>query len=251
VLVHKAYRFRIYPNDEQKVLIAKTMGCSRFVFNHFLSAWNSAYEETGKGLTYNSCAAQMTVLKKEKAYEWLSEVDSIALQSSLKSLDDAFKRFFKKQNDRPRFKSKKNKVQSYTTKFTNGNIGIVESKLKLPKLGLVKFAKSRDVEGRILSATIRLNPSGKYFVSILVETEVQALQRTGSVCGIDVGIKHLAKVSDHTERENPKFFRKYEAKLAKAQRVLSRRVKHSKNWEKQRVKAVSYTHLTLPTNREV
>jgi putative transposase len=236
VLVHKAYRFRIYPNDEQKVLIAKTMGCSRFVFNHFLSAWKNAYEETGKGLTYNTCAAQMTSLKKEKAYEWLSEVDSIALQSSLKCLDDAFKRFFKRQNDHPRFKSKKNKVQSYTTKFTNGNIGIVGNKLKLPKLGLVKFAKSRDVEGRILGATIRLNPSGKYFVSILAETEVQALQKTGSVCGIDVGIKHLAKVSDHTERENPKFFRKYEAKLAKAQRVLSRRVKHSKNWEKQRVK---------------
>ena len=236
MLVHKAYRFRIYPNDEQKVLITKTIGCSRFVFNHFLSAWNNAWEETGKGLTYNTCAAKMTSLKREKAYEWLSEVDSIALQSSLKGLDDAFKRFFKKQNNRPRFKSKKNKVQAYTTKFTNGNIGIVGNKIKLPKLGLVKFAKSREVEGRILSATVRRNPSGKYFVSILAETEIQELDKTGSVCGIDVGIKMLAKVSDHTERENPKFFRKYEAKLAKAQRILSRRVKHSKNWEKQRVK---------------
>jgi putative transposase len=236
MLVYKAYRFRIYPNEEQKVLIAKTMGCSRFVFNHFLSAWNNSYEETGKGLTYNTCAARMTLLKKEKAYEWLSEVDSTALQSSLKCLDDAFKRFFKKQNERPRFKSKKNKVQSYTTKFTNGNIGIIGNKLKLPKLGLVKFAKSREVEGRILSATIRRNPSGKYFVSVLAETQVQELEKTGSTCGIDMGIKHFAKVSDHTERENPKFFRQYEAKLAKAQRVLSRRVKFSKNWEKQRVK---------------
>jgi len=236
MLVHKAYRFRIYPNDEQKVLITKTIGCSRFVFNHFLSTWNNAYEETGKGLTYNICAVQMTSLKREKAYEWLSEVDSIALQSSLKCLDDAFKRFFNKQNNRPRFKSKKNIVQSYTTKFTNGNIRIAGNKIKLPKLGLVKFAKSREVEGRILSATVRRNPSGKYFVSILAETEIQELDKTGSVCGIDVGIKMLAKVSDHTERENPKFFRKYEAKLAKAQRILSRRVKHSKNWEKQRVK---------------
>ena len=236
MLVHKAYRFRIYPNDEQKIMITKTIGCSRFVFNHFLSAWNNACEETGKGLTYNTCAAQMTLLKREKAYEWLSEVDSIALQSSLKCLDDAFKRFFKKQNNRPRFKSKKNKVQSYTTKFTNGNISINGNKIKLPKLGLVKFAKSREVEGRILSATVRRNPSEKYFVSILAETEVQEFKKTGSACGIDVGIKHLAKVSDHTERENPKLFRKYEAKLAKTQRVLSRRVKHSKNWEKQRVK---------------
>jgi len=236
MLVHKAYKFRIYPNEEQKVLIIKTIGCSRFVFNHFLSAWNNAWEETGKGLTYNTCAAHMTILKREKAYEWLREVDSIALQSSLKCLDDAFKRFFNKQNNRPRFKSKKNKVQSYTTKFTNGNIGIVGNKIKLPKLGLVKFAKSREVEGRILNATVRRNPSGKYFVSILAETEVLEFQKTGSVCGIDVGIKHFAKVSDHTERENPKCFRKYEAKLAKEQRVLSRRVKHSKNWEKQRVK---------------
>ena len=236
MLVHKAYRFRIYPNEAQKVLIVKTIGCSRFVFSHFLSAWNKAYEETGWGLTYNICAAQMTLLKREKAYEWLREVDSIALQSSLKCLEDAFKRFFRIQNDRPRFKSKKNKVQSYTTKFTNGNIGIIGNKIKLPKLGLIKFAKSREVDGRILSATIRCHPTGKYFVSILAEVEIHEFQKTGSVCGIDVGIKHFAKVSDHTERENPKYFRKYEAELAKAQRVLSRRVKHSKNWEKQRVK---------------
>ena len=209
MLVHKAFRFRIYPNEAQKVLIVKTIGCSRFVFNHFLSAWNKAYEETGRGLNYNTCAAQMTLLKREKAHEWLREVDSIALQSSLKCLEYAFKRFFRKQNDRPRFKSKKNKVQSYTTKFTNGNIGIVGNKIKLPKLGLVKFAKSRDVEGRILSAIIRRHPTGKYFISILTEVEIHEFQKTGSVCGIDVGIKHYAKVSDHTERENPKYFRKY------------------------------------------
>ena len=249
MLVHKAYQFRLDPNVQQKVLITKTIGCSRFVFNHFLSAWNKTYEATGKGLTYNTCAAQLTLLKREKDYAWLREVDSIALQSSLKCLDDAYKRFFKKQNHHPRFKSKKNKVQSYTTKFTNGNIGIVGNKIKLPKLGLVKFAKSREVEGRILSATLRRNPSGKYFVSILTETEVQALEKTGSACGIDLGIKHFAKVSDHTERENPRNFRKYEAKLAKAQRVLSRRVKHSKNWEKQRVK-VAKIHESIESARK-
>lgn len=234
MIVNKAYKFRIYPNKEQEILINKTFGCSRFVFNHFLAKWDNAYKETGKGLTYNSCSAQLTQLKKELT--WLKEVDSIAIQSSLKNLADAYSRFFKKQNDKPRFKSKKNKVQSYTTKYTNGNIAVFDKHIKLPKLGLVRFAKSREVEGRILSATVRRNPSEKYFVSILVETDVQALPQTGSAVGIDVGLKDFAILSNGTTYENPKWFRKVEKKLAKAQRVLSRRKQGSSNWYKQRIK---------------
>ncbi|WP_336974577.1 IS200/IS605 family element RNA-guided endonuclease TnpB [Bacillus thuringiensis] len=236
MLVNKAYKFRIYPNKEQEILIAKTIGCSRFVFNHFLALWNDTYKETGKGLTYPSCSAELTQLKKKQNTIWLKEVDSIALQSTLKNLADAFSRFFKKQNDIPRFKSKKNKVQSYTTKQTNGNIAIVGNKMKLPKLGLVRFAKSREVDGRILNATIRRNPSGKYFVSILVETKVQEMPKTESTCGIDVGLKDFAILSDGTPYKNPRFFRILEEKLAKAQRILSRRTKVSSNWNKQRVK---------------
>ncbi|MBB2482990.1 IS200/IS605 family element transposase accessory protein TnpB [Bacillus sp. APMAM] len=234
MLVNKAYKFRIYPTKEQEVLIAKTIGCSRFVFNRFLAQWNHTYKETGKGLTYNSCSAELTQLKKELV--WLKEVDSIALQSSLKNLADAFNRFFKKQNNPPRFKSKKNKVQSYITKETNGNIAIVGNKIKLPKLGLVRFAKSREVEGRILNATIRRNPSGKYFVSILIETEVQELPKTGSYVGADVGLKDFAILSTGEVFGNPKWFRKLEEKLANAQRILSKRKKGSSNWNKQRVK---------------
>lgn len=166
MLQHKAYKFRIYPNKEQEILIAKTIGCSRFVFNHFLAQWNDNYKETGKGLTYNSCSSQLTQLKKKLL--WLKEVDSIAIQSSLKNLADSYSRFFKKQNKAPRFKSKNNKVQSYTTKHTNGNIAIAGNKVKLPKLGLVKFAKSREVEGRILNATIRRNPSGNILFRFLL-----------------------------------------------------------------------------------
>ncbi|SFA52632.1 putative transposase [Anoxybacillus pushchinoensis] len=234
MLVNKAYKFRIYPNKEQEILIAKTFGCSRFVFNYFLAKWEDAYKKTGKGLTYDACSSQLTQLKKE--FTWLKEVDSIALQSSLKRLDDAYDRFFKKQNDKPRFKSKKNPVQSYTTKHTNGNIAVLDQHIKLPKLGLVRFAKSREVEGRILSATIRRNPSGKYFVSILVETEVQELPKTNSAVGIDVGLKEFAILSDGTKYENPKWFRKLEEQLAKAQRILSRRKKGGSNWNKQRIK---------------
>ncbi|MEN1939368.1 IS200/IS605 family element RNA-guided endonuclease TnpB [Paenibacillus sp. 102] len=236
MLVNKAYKFRIYPNKEQQILIAKTIGCSRFVFNHFLALWNDTYKETGKGLTYSSCSAELTQLKKQQDTIWLKEVDSIALQSTLKNLADAFSRFFKRQNDIPRFKSKKNKIQSYTTKETNGNIAIVGNKIKLPKLGLVRFAKSREVEGRILNTTIRRNPSGKYFVSILVETDVQEMPKTEFTCGIDVGLKDFAILSDGTAYKNPKFFRILEEKLAKAQRILSRRTKGSSNWIKQRMK---------------
>ncbi len=234
MIANKAYKFRIYPNKEQEILIAKTIGCSRFVFNHFLAQWNDTYKETGKGLTYNSCSKQLTQLKKELT--WLKEVDSIAIQSSLKNLADSYNRFFKKQNKAPRFKSKKNRVQSYTTKHTNGNIAIFDNKLKLPKLGLVKFAKSRDVEGRILNTTVRRNPSGKYFVSILTETEVQELPKTDSSIGIDVGLKDFAILSDGTVYKNHKYFRTLEKKLAKAQRILSRRKKGSSNWHKQRIK---------------
>ena len=234
MLVNKAYKFRLYPNQEQVTLINKTIGCSRFVFNHFLSKWNDTYKGTGKGLAYGTCSAELPKLKKE--FVWLKEVDSIAIQSSVRNLADAFDRFFKKQNDAPRFKSKKNQVQSYTTKHTNGNITIVGSKIRLPKLGFVRFAKSREVEGRILNATVRRNPSGKYFVSILVETEVQPLEKTGSFVGVDVGLKDFAILSTGEVFPNPKWFRKLEEKLASAQRILSKRVNGSSNWNKQRIK---------------
>ena len=244
MLVNKAYKFRLYPNQTQQELINKTFGCSRFVFNYFLEMWNETYKETGKGLTYNLCSKQLPALKQE--YEWLREVDSIAVQSSVKNLSDAFSRFFKKQTSAPRFKSKRNPTQSYTTKHTNGNIALFGSEIKLPKLGLIKFAKSREVDGRIINATIRRNPSGKYFVSILAETEVPSLPKTKQTTGIDVGISTFATLSDGTTYENPRFLRTLENKLAKEQRKLSRRYQQAKqdkkplheakNYQKQRTK---------------
>ncbi len=244
MLVNKAYKFRLYPNKAQRSLIAKTIGCSRFIFNHFLAKWNNTYKQTGKGLSYNSCSAELPVLKYE--FEWLKEVDSIAVQTSVKHLGEAFSRFFKGQNNLPRFKSKGNPVQSYTTKQTNGNIRIIGDKIRLPKLGNVRFAKSAEVNGRILNATVRRTASGKYYVSVLVETDVHELPKTNSVVGIDVGLKDFAILSDQTIYNNPKYFRTLEEKLAKAQRILSRRkeqairqkkvLSEAKNYQKQRVK---------------
>lgn len=246
MIVNKAYKFRIYPTNEQQVLILKTIGCSRFVFNHFLAEWDKVYKDTGEGLSYSICSACLPSMKKEEATVWLKEVDSIALQSSLRNLSDAYDRFFKKQNYAPRFKSKRNPVQSYTTRQTNGNIAVVGNRLKLPKLGLVKFAKSKEVAGRILSATIQRPPLGKYYISLLAETEALPLPKTGSACGVDVGLKDFAVVSDETVYGNPRVFRKMERKLAMEQKILSRRavqakrdgrkLSESKNYQKQRVK---------------
>ncbi|WP_027409059.1 IS200/IS605 family element RNA-guided endonuclease TnpB [Anoxybacteroides tepidamans] len=244
--IHKSYKFRLYPNLKQEELIKKTFGCCRFVYNYFLEKWDRTYKETGKGWSYHTCSSQLTQLKKE--FVWLKEVDSTALQSSLKHLADAYSRFFKKQNDPPRFKSKKNKVQSYTTKQTNGNIAIEGNYIKLPKLGFVRFAKSREVEGRILSATVRRNPSGTYFVSLLVETDVHPLPKTGSAVGIDLGLKELAILSTGERFENPKWLRNMEQKLIRAQRTLSRRVKGSSNWYKQRIK-VARIHEKITNTR--
>src|SRR6476619_5921371 len=156
MLVNKAYRFRIYPNKRQIERINKTIGCSRFVFNFFLSkqkdkdAYWSITEEmvqngqlsenNWKGEYLNKKETIKSLPELKKYYEFLKEVDSIALQKSVENLADSYDRYYKKQNKQPRFKSKKNPVQSYTTKHTNGNITIIDNYIKLPKLGLVRFA---------------------------------------------------------------------------------------------------------------
>ncbi|WCK55732.1 IS200/IS605 family element RNA-guided endonuclease TnpB [Aneurinibacillus sp. Ricciae_BoGa-3] len=233
MLVHKAYRFRLYPNAAQTTLLRKTIGCARFVFNHFLSLWNQTYTQTGKGLTYSACSKELTALKKQ--LPWLAEVDKFALQNSLRHLNDAYTRFFKRQNDRPRFKSKRNPLQSYQTAFTNGNIRIEGNKIKFPKLGWVRFAKSREVEGRILSATLRQTPAGKYFVSVLCEVESQPLPVCDRTVGVDLGLKDFAILSTGEKIANPKYLRRYEKKLARWQRTLSRRKKGGRNRDKARL----------------
>ncbi|MDF2791405.1 MAG: transposase [Neobacillus sp.] len=252
MLANRAYKFRIYPNKKQIELINKTIGCSRFVFNFFLGKqkdkdtyWyivekmvqnGQLQANNWKGNFLNKYETVKSVKELKKQYTFLKEVDSIALQKSIENLADSFDRYYKKQNKYPRFKSKKNPVQSYTTKHTNGNIAVEGNCIKLPKLGLVRFAKSREVEGRILNATIRRNPSGKYFISIGAEIEVSELPKTQSAIGVDVGLKDFAILSDGTTYSNPKFFRTLEENLAKAQRIMSRREIGGMNWYKAKIK---------------
>lgn len=242
----KAFKFRIYPNQTQKDMIDKTCGCSRFVFNYFLDSWNKEYEKTQKGLTYVKCATELTKLKKEEKYAFLKEVDSIALQSSLKNLEMAFKRFFKQQNRKPRFKSRKNPVQSYTTKMVNNNIEILDNKIKLPKLGKIKFKKSREVVGRIMSATISKTSTEKYFVSILCEVEMYALPKTNQTIGLDLGLNHFVITSNGEKINNPRYLENNLKKLKKLSKQLSRKrevamkakidLANAKNYQKQKKK---------------
>lgn len=239
--MEKAYKFRLYPNAKQEALIQKTFGCCRFVYNQYLAKRINLYKQDKSTLNYNACSNDLKNLKQE--FEWLKEVDSVSIQSSLKDLDIAYQNFFrrvKQSNTKvgfPHFKSKRQNQKSYKTKFTNNNIRVLETQIKLPKLGLVKSKISKQVKGRILNATISQNPSGKYFVSICcTDVEIPQYQSTGAVIGIDLGIKDFAITSDGTTYQNHKYLTKSQKKLAKLQRKLSRKTKGSKNRNKARLK---------------
>ena len=234
-----AYKFRIYPNEAQQNLIERTFGCVRFVYNHYLEQRRTVYKETGKAPTRFMQDKDLTVLKRQEETLWLKEGDKCALQNALKHLDVAFQNFFKgikegRKVGYPQFKSKKNRWQSYQT---NSNIKVLDGAVQLPKLGAVKCRISKEVHGRILSATVSRTPSGKYFVSLCcADVEHQPFAKTGAVTGIDVGLKSFAVSSDGTEYPNQKYLRKSEKKLQRLQRQLSRKTKGSHNREKARVK---------------
>jgi putative transposase len=256
-MIYKAYKFKLKPNREQENLILRTIGSSRFVFNHFLSLWNKVYQETDKGLSYSKCSAKLPGLKVE--FPWLKEVDSIALQASVKNLGDSFDHFFKKKNGYPNFKSKKYSNQAYTTKCTNDNISICGNYIKLPKLGLVKFAKSREVEGKIIKATIKRKPTGKYYVSIVCEVEIKLFEKTNQSVGIDLGLTNFAILSSGEKIDNLHFSTEMAQKLAREQHKLSKRallakekgicLLDAKNYQKQKLK-VAQLHEKIANQRE-
>lgn len=251
--MEKAYKFRIYPNKEQEILIQRTFGCCRFVFNRYLAKRIEQYEIDKSTINYNACSSDMTLLKKE--LEWLKEVDATALQSSLKKLEAAYQNFFrriKKGESKagfPHFKSKKDNRKSYTSKFVGNNIQILEKQIKLPKLGLVKCKVSKQIEGRMLNATISQNPSGKYFVSTCcTDVEIPQYSSTASVIGVDLGLKEFAITSNGETIQNPKYLVKSSKKLAKLQRQLSRKAIGSNNRNKARI-TVARLHETISNQR--
>lgn len=237
----KAYKFRLYPNKKQEEQIQKTFGCCRFVYNQTLSYRKEIYETQKRSMNKFSCNNYCNqVLKKE--YEWLKEVDKFALTNAIYNMDNAYQRFFKGYSSYPKFKSKKNKHYSYTTynDQRRQSVRIIDDKyIKLPKLKtLVRIKQHRQIpkDGKIKSATISQNPSGKYYISILVEQEIKELPKNELVVGIDLGVSDFAITSDGVKYSNPRYLRKSLNKLAKEQRKLSRKKKGSKNRNKQRIK---------------
>ena len=238
----KAYKYRIYPSRDQEILIHKTFGCVRFVYNHFLEERIRAYKENGESRTFFQQNKTLTDLKKE--FDWLQEPDKNALQNALRNLNTAYQNFFRNVKKGgapgfPKFKSKKNGHNSYQT-AANGNCIRIEGKrVRLPKLGLVKAKISRQIpdDYRIVSATVSQEPSGKYYVSILTDDsqdypEIDLSAETA--IGLDYSSPHFYVSSEGEIADMPHFFRTAEKRLAREQRRLSKMTKGSENYQKQK-----------------
>lgn len=231
--MNKAYKFRIYPNAEQRIAIAKTFGCVRFIYNRMLSDKIKHYEETKQKL--NNTPAQY-----KAEFEWLKEIDSLALANAQMNLQTAYNNFFRSPKiGFPKFKSKKSSRRSYTTNCVNGNIFIDNGFLKLPKIGLVKLKQHRFIPSdyKLKSVTVSQTPSGKYYASVLFEYENQVQEQTPQTfIGLDYSMHELYKDSDGNEPQYPEYYRQAENKLKREHRKLSLMQKGSKNRDKQRIK---------------
>ena len=229
----RSYKFRIYPNAEQKEQLAQTFGCARFVYNWALSNKKEAYENNIKK-SANDVSKELTALKKDPNFIWLKDVSSVCLQQSLMNLDNAYQRFFKKQGGFPTFKKRSNRQSARYVKsaftFKNGQLKLA----KQDKYMKVKF--SRPLTGDINSLTVSKDPDGKYYVSFLVKETYQPPNKSAKQIAIDLGIKDFATFSDGSKVANPNHLFKSLSKLKGLQRNLSRKKKGSKNRNKARIK---------------
>ena len=254
---HKSYKFRLYPNQKQIVLFEKTFGCARFIWNQMLADKIAYYKETGKTL-------KNTPAQYKKEYPWLKEVDSFALCNIQLNLQKAYKSFFQSNFGFPNFKSKKKMYsQSYKTNNNHGNIELCDGEIKLPKVGWVRLKQHRKMTGLIKSATISKTATGKYFISILCEIEIEennikTKTILNSSIGIDLGLEHFAILSSGEKIQNPRFLISASKKLRREQKILSRRgllakqrgrsLNDCSNYQKQRLK-VAKLHEKISNQR--
>ena len=247
----RAYKYRIYPSDEQKVLFAKTFGCCRFVYNWALNLKIEAYKNGKESLSNVYLTNRMkSELKQEN--EWLKEVNSQSLQSSLRNLDTAYKNFFRdKKVGFPNFKSRKNHQSFQCPQHCSVDFGM--STITIPKAKNIPAVLHRKFKGTVKTVTVSLTPSGKYFASVLVDTNLQELplspKDTDTAIGIDLGVKDLAICSNGVTFANHKHLQKSLARLTFLQKGLSRKSKGSANWEKNR-KKVARLHERITNQRK-
>jgi len=220
--MNKAFKFRLYPNGDQRVLMAKTFGCVRFIYNHMLADKIAYYEDTKRRL-------MTTPAQYKEEFPWLKAVDSLALANAQLHLETAFRNFFNNESvGFPNFKSKHKGHNSYTTNLVNGNIALADGYLKLPKLGMVRVKQHRQIPGgyKLKSATVSITSSGKYFAALLYEYHLDIQESTPvDVVGLDYTMNGLYVDSNGSVPDYPRFYREAQAKLAREQRKLSRRKK--------------------------
>lgn len=268
MLIYKAYKFRMYPSLNQQIKLNQFLGSSRFIYNYYLKQKDIMYKESGKKFSLKNMKASLIGLQDE--YEWLKDIDSCALRTTLENLDNAYTRYFKKQSAHPKFKNRNNK-NSYRTNcirssykghdYSNIKLDLNKRTIKLPKLDEIKikgYRKLKELNARIINATIS-KEAGRYYVSVCVEECVDYQEfLLNNIVGIDLGVKNLVVTSDGLKYDAMNTIKKYEHKISGLNKWLSRCIKGSKN----RLKVISklqavyrklrnarkyYTHLITST----
>ena len=244
--INRTYKFRLYPNREQIELLAKHFGCSRFVYNYFLNQRKEQYRLTGKSDNFYAQCKTLTALKKQEETVWLNGINSQTLQFAIRSLEAAYNNFFKKRAKFPNFKSKHSKNSFTVPQYAS----VAGSRLFIPKFKEgIKCRVHREIKDKIGKVTITKTPSGKYFVSVFTEEDyVTPLEKTNKSIGVDMGLKDLLITSEGDTFNNNRYTRRYECKLAKAQKHLSRKKKGSRGFENQRLK-VARLHDKIANSR--
>ena len=236
--MNKSFKVRIYPTKEQQMLLEKTFGANRFVYNYFLNLKSKLYEFYKIRLSYNNSSKVLTELKRTKI--WLKEIDAVSLQQTLRDLDSAYQNFFNKRGKYPKFKKKQDK-NSYRT---NQSIKINSRYVTIPKMGDLRFRDTYKLEDKnilkIYNVTISKTKSGKYYASISAEVYIPCFEKTNQNVGIDLGLKDFAILSSGDKVCNPKFFIHTQKKLAKMQRKLSKKTFGSNNYQKYKIRVARF-----------
>ena len=237
--MNKSFKVRIYPTKEQQVLLEKTFGANRFVYNHFLNLKSKLYEFYKIKLSYNNSSKVLTELKKQKT--WIKEVDSVSLQQTLRDLDNAYQNFFNSRGRYPNFKKKQDK-NSYRT---NGStLRVDNSFITIPRVGLLRYKDTYRLEDKnilkIYNITISKTSSGKYYASISSEVDIKYFEKTNQNVGIDLGLKDFAILSNGEKIDNPRILKHLEVKYRKLAKSLSIKVKGSANYQKAKLKLARF-----------
>ena len=241
-MIRKAYKYRIYPNKAQKEYFAKCFGCVRFFYNKSLNDMNDIYESTHE-------FEDITPARYKEDYPFLKEIDSLALANAQLNRNSAFKAYFRGINELPKLKNKRND-QSYTTNNQKGSVKFSndDKYIDIPKCKRIRIKKHRDFIGIIKSSTISKTTDEKYYISLLVESDIKPLKDSNKSIGLDLGVKDLVIDSDGNKYQNHKYFASNEEKLAHEQRKLSHMKKGSNNFKKQKIK-IAKIHKKITNQR--